>query len=155
MQSLGRSRPGGDPRPGDEPLSVLLIDGNPEDARLFEEHLEEYATESGVEAALRHEGSLEAGLEALGEKRPSVIAVDLGLPGTESTGAVRRVAAAGPPSAPSPEGSEATTSASKTRSYHATVSPMSSTIRSGVRLFTVTVFTPVPGYGGDHENRWG
>jgi len=74
------------------PLSVLLIEGNPDDARLFEEYLEE----SSPAFALRHELTLEAGMEALRREKPDVLAVDLGLPDSEGPETVEIVTGAAP-----------------------------------------------------------
>lgn len=78
--------------PTDPSLSVLLIEDNPGDARLFEEYLEE----STPAFTVHHETSLEAGLGALAEARPDVVAVDLGLPDSQGPKTVRAVAAASP-----------------------------------------------------------
>jgi len=102
MQPSGPSGSGRDPQPGDEPqfgdesLSVLLIERNSGDARLFEEYLEEYATERGVEVTLRHEKTLQAGLQALGTSRPDVLAIGLGLPDSEGLEAVKAAVSAAP-----------------------------------------------------------
>ena len=74
------------------PLRVLLIEDNPGDARLFEEYL----AESRVDATLRHEGDLEAGLSALREGRPDVLVLDLGLPDSEGPGTVAAAMSAAP-----------------------------------------------------------
>jgi len=74
------------------PLSVLLIEDNPGDARLFEEYLEE----SSPAFDLRHELTLEAGLEALRGEKPDVLAVDLGLPDSEGAETVKVVTGAAP-----------------------------------------------------------
>jgi len=102
MQPTESPRPGPGPQTDDgpDPLSVLLVEDNPGDARLFEEYLEEYATESEVEVTLRHEETLEVGLEALGEDRPDVVVLDLGLPDSQSVSTVQRATAAAPPSVP-------------------------------------------------------
>jgi DNA-binding response OmpR family regulator len=73
-------------------LSVLLIEDAHRDARLFEEYLEESATE----AALRHEETLQAGLGALEAERPDVLVVDLGLPDSAGIETVKDAAAAAP-----------------------------------------------------------
>lgn len=81
----------GSSRPA-EPLRVLLVEDNPGDARLFEEHL----TESDLEAGLTWKEDLEEGLERLAEAAPDVLVLDLGLPDSEGTGAVRRCREAAP-----------------------------------------------------------
>ncbi len=73
-------------------LSVLLVEGSPGDARLFKEHVEE----GPVEVSLRHEETLQAGLQALGTSRPDVLAIGLGLPDSEDLEAVRAVVSAAP-----------------------------------------------------------
>lgn len=59
--------------------------------RLFDELLRE----SGLQAELRHEGTLRAGLAACREARPDVLVVDLGLPDSEGPETVGRCLAAG------------------------------------------------------------
>ena len=76
----------------DGPLKVLLVEDNPGDARLFEEHLRE----SPVEATLRHERTLEKGLSVLGEDPPDDLVLDLGLPDSEGTSAIRAATASAP-----------------------------------------------------------
>ncbi|MFO8100057.1 MAG: PAS domain S-box protein [Salinibacter sp.] len=80
------------PRSRTDPLSVLLIEDNPGDARLVQAHLRE--GEQAVD--LRWEASLEAGLTALQEERPDVVAADLHLPDSEGADTVRRCANAAP-----------------------------------------------------------
>ena len=82
------------PQPGDqfptpaEHLSVLLIEDNPGDARLFEEYL----AESSPTFTLRHEETLETGLGALRDEQPDVLVVDLGLPDSNGAETVKAVA---------------------------------------------------------------
>lgn len=68
-------------------LSVLLVEDNPGDARLFEEHL----SQSGLDAPHRWAKTLEAGLEALREERPEVVVADLNLPDSTGLSTVRRI----------------------------------------------------------------
>ena len=75
-----------------EALDILLIEDNPADARLFEEHLKE----SVIQATLRHERTVETGLEALRTGRPDVLVVDLGLPDSDGSEAVEAVVGAAP-----------------------------------------------------------
>jgi PAS domain S-box len=84
--------PTNSPRFEEKALQVLLVEDNPGDARLFEEHLRESATE----ATLRHEETLQAGLGALEEERPDVLVADLGLPDSAGTETVEAAAATAP-----------------------------------------------------------
>lgn len=70
------------------PFTVLLIEDSASDARLFEELLED----SELEATSRWESSLEDGLRAAVEYRPSVVVVDLGLPDSQGMDSVARIA---------------------------------------------------------------
>jgi len=88
--SLPHSRP--DDGAPTEPLSILLIEDNPGDARLFAEYLDD----SPVEATLRHEQTLQAGLQALGEIDPDVLVADLGLPDSEGIQTVQALGTAVP-----------------------------------------------------------
>ena len=76
----------------DDPLNVLLIEDNPGDARLFEEHL----LDSGQEVHLQWEESLAAGLQALDDSAPDVVVLDLRLPDSEGPDTVEAVAGAAP-----------------------------------------------------------
>ncbi|MDP2497382.1 MAG: PAS domain S-box protein [Candidatus Palauibacterales bacterium] len=76
---------------GDEPLSILLIEDNPGDARIFEELL----AESGLDADHRWVRSLEAGLKALDDYEADVVVADLGLPDSEGMNTVHRIARTG------------------------------------------------------------
>ncbi len=73
-------------------LQGLLVEDNPGDARLFGEYLRE----GPVEATLRHEETLQAGLGALEEERPDVLVADLGLPDSAGTETVEAAAATAP-----------------------------------------------------------
>ena len=88
--SVPHSRP--DDGAPTEPLSILLIEDNPGDARLFAEYLDD----SPVEATLRHEQTLQAGLEALGETDPDVLVADLGLPDSQGVQTVQALGTAVP-----------------------------------------------------------
>ncbi len=73
-------------------LSLLLIEDNPDEARLFEELL----AEGELDVRFRWQSSVEAGLEAARDERPDIVAIDLGLPDSEGVETVRRVARAVP-----------------------------------------------------------
>jgi len=88
--STPQSGPGG--LGTEESISVLLVEDNPGDARLFEEYL----SEGPVEADVRHEESLRACLKALGEREPDVLVADLGLPDSEGAQTIKAAAAAAP-----------------------------------------------------------
>jgi PAS domain S-box-containing protein len=75
-----------------DPLTVLLIEDNPGDARL----LEEYLSESDPEFTLCRESTLAAGIESLGNEKPDVLAVDLSLPDSDGAETVKTVAGAAP-----------------------------------------------------------
>ncbi len=75
-----------------DPLSVLLVEDHPGDARL----IREYLRESQAAVHLRWEQSLDVGLAALDDEQPDVVAVDLGLPDSEGPATVRRCADAAP-----------------------------------------------------------
>ncbi|MFP4228752.1 MAG: PAS domain S-box protein [Salinivenus sp.] len=79
-----------------DPLTVLLIEDNPGDARLFEEHL----SDSRVEATVRHKGTLRTGLAALRDEAPDVLVVDLGLPDSDGPATIETAVGAAPPSLP-------------------------------------------------------
>ncbi len=81
-----------DGRATEEPLSVLLVEDNPGDARLFEEYLKE----GPVGASLRHEETLDACIEALGEEAPDVLVADLGLPDSQGDETIAALVAAAP-----------------------------------------------------------
>lgn len=68
-------------------LQILLIEDNPGDARLFEEHLREITQGPG----LRWEGDLAAGISALDGGSYDVVALDLGLPDSEGTSTVEHI----------------------------------------------------------------
>jgi len=76
----------------EDALKVLLIEDNPGDARLFEEHL----SESRVEATLHHESTLADGLAALRTDPPDVLVVDLGLPDSEGPATIEAAVGAAP-----------------------------------------------------------
>ncbi|MFO8098388.1 MAG: PAS domain S-box protein [Salinibacter sp.] len=93
MDDPNASSPGvSDPPRPRGPLTVLLIEDNPGDARLFAEHL----SESRVEATVRHERTLRAGRAALRDEAPDVLVVDLGLPDSEGAATIEAVVAAAP-----------------------------------------------------------
>lgn len=78
--------------PNEAPLTVLLIEDHPGDARLFSEYL----SESTVDATLRHEETLRAGRAALRDEAPDVLVVDLGLPDSEGPATIEAAVGAAP-----------------------------------------------------------
>ena len=82
----------GSPHASGDPLSVLLVEDHPSDARL----VQEYLRESEHEVALRWERSLDAGLASINDDRPDVAAVDLGLPDSDGAATVQRWVDAAP-----------------------------------------------------------
>ena len=82
----------GSSRSSDEPLSILLVEDHPADARL----VQEYLRESEHEVTLRWERSLDAGLASIDDECPDVVAVDLGLPDSDGSATVQRWVNAAP-----------------------------------------------------------
>jgi PAS domain S-box-containing protein len=72
--------------PVSDALRALLIEGDPEDARLFREYLRE----GEQEVDLQWVKTLRAGLEQLGEREPDVIVVDMHLPDSDGVDTVAR-----------------------------------------------------------------
>jgi DNA-binding NtrC family response regulator len=70
------------------PVHVLLIEGNPGDARLLREMLSEAGS---LKTELTHHGSLKDALNHLATNVANSILPDLGLPDADGLGAVRKV----------------------------------------------------------------
>jgi len=64
----------------DRELSLLLVEDNPGDAKLFEHHLTTSRSETFPSAAVTHVESLEAAVEALDTAAYDLVLLDLGLP---------------------------------------------------------------------------
>lgn len=86
------SRVAGRREPEDGELSVLLVEDNPADARLVEEHLR---GASNLSTRVRWVRRLEEGLAALAEEPADVVLLDLNLPDSEGVETVRRLVEAG------------------------------------------------------------
>jgi len=65
---------------GDDELSLLLIEDNPGDAKLFEHHLTTRRSESFPAATVSHVTSLDTAVEALENSSYDLVLLDLGLP---------------------------------------------------------------------------
>lgn len=76
-------------RPGGEPAyHVLLVEDNPQDARLAQAHL---ASMRGFSHRLQVEGSLQAALAALAKGDVDVVLLDLGLPDSQGLNTLSRI----------------------------------------------------------------
>jgi len=76
----------------DPPLTVLLVENNPNDAVLIRRHLEE--ADSAFlpdEVELFHEGTLDAGLDRLDGAAVDLLLLDLGLPASDGAETFERV----------------------------------------------------------------
>lgn len=74
------------------PRSILLVEDNPGDQRLFEELL----AEGELDVDVRTASSLREGIRALREDPPDLAVVDLGLPDSQGPETVRRITEAAP-----------------------------------------------------------
>jgi signal transduction histidine kinase len=75
----------------DAPLTVLLVEDNPNDARLIRRHLEGADTAFlPDEITLHHEETLDAGVERLDAEPIDLLLLDLGLPGSDGAATFER-----------------------------------------------------------------
>ena len=72
----------------DEPLRILLVEDNPGDARLLRELV---ADAPHANISLTHVSRLSEALESLGQVRPDVVLLDLGLPDANGLDSVRQI----------------------------------------------------------------
>jgi predicted heme/steroid binding protein/uncharacterized membrane protein len=77
-----------------EPVKVLMIEDNPGDARIIQDMLAEAAN---IEFAIDWKQTLTSGLQSLGENKPDIVLLDLGLPDSpQRSASFTRVQAAAP-----------------------------------------------------------
>jgi signal transduction histidine kinase len=76
-----------------ESLRILLVEDNPGDARLLEEHLRDAST---LGATIKHVERLDAAEAQLARERPDVVLLDLSLPDAQGIDTVKGALAAAP-----------------------------------------------------------